>query len=61
MFANERILFMRERCDPIPMAAAQPTLTEYDKIERILFFLHLLHIEGAVRKFTAFFELTAPS
>ena len=47
LFANERILFMRERCDSILMATAQLSLTEYNKVERILFFLHLLHIEGS--------------
>lgn len=48
LFANERILFMRERCDLILMAVFRPPLTEHtNKIERILFFLHLLHIEGA--------------
>lgn len=48
LFANERILFMRERCDPVFVTPLRPTLTELNnKIKRILFFLYLLHIEGA--------------
>jgi hypothetical protein len=48
LFANERILFMRERCDSLSIALFKSTLTRRaDKIKRILFFLHLLHIEGS--------------
>jgi len=52
LFANERILFMRERCDPVFITPLRSTLTERtNKIKRILFFLYLLHIEGASELF----------
>jgi hypothetical protein len=39
---------MRERCDPIFITLLKPTLTEHtNKIKWILFFLYILHIEGA--------------
>jgi hypothetical protein len=48
LFANERILFMRERCDLVSIALFKATLMKHtNKIKRILFFLYLLHIEGA--------------
>lgn len=48
LFANERILFMRERCDLVSIALFKTTLMKHtNKIKRILFFLYLLHIEGA--------------
>jgi hypothetical protein len=48
LFANERILFMRERCDLVSITLLKATLMKYtNKIKRILFVLYLLHIEGA--------------
>jgi hypothetical protein len=48
LFANERILFMRERCDLVSITLSKATLMKYtNKIKRILFFIYLLHIEGA--------------
>ena len=39
---------MRERCDPVFITLLKLTLTKHaNKIKRILFFLHILHIEGS--------------
>jgi hypothetical protein len=47
LFANERILFMRERCGAVSIAFLESTLTEGAyKIKWILLFLYLLHVEG---------------
>jgi hypothetical protein len=47
LFANERILFMRERCDLRTLTVIAPLLTHTaNKIKRILFLFHLLHVQG---------------
>ncbi len=47
LFANERILFMRERCDLRTLTTIAPLLTHTaNKIKRILLLFHLLHVQG---------------
>jgi hypothetical protein len=46
LFANERILFMRERCGLTFMRPLSQLTYNPKKIKWVLFFLHLLHIQG---------------